>query len=280
MTSVPLPTHDPADVLVGSRPAGTAALLSGNANVIMQLCHRPVGYGVVESRVESGQGKRHPIKRARTTLSFLAVAMLGNDDDRAHMRGEIDRQHQYVRSGADSPVQYNAFDPELQLWVAACLYWGAADAMTKIGPAPTEEEADTFYELGARFGTTLQVPPEMWPADRAAFEKYWAEGQDAIVLDESIREWLLDLATLGYLPLPVRLAFGRVVLFFTTGFLPPRFREAMQLSWTDRNQRRFDRMLRVIGVASRPLPAVINKFPFNFLLWDVRRRARRGIPIT
>jgi uncharacterized protein (DUF2236 family) len=286
MTAVPASTPnaanpDPLAILdPGSKPLGIAAVLSGNANVIMQLSHQPVGYGVIESRVESGQGKRHPIKRARTTLSFLAVAMLGTDEDRAHMRAEIDRQHQYVRSTPNSPVQYNAFDPELQMWVAACLYWGATDAFTKICGPLTEAEADAFHRLGARFGTTLQVPPEMWPPDRVAFEKYWAAGQEAIALDDNVREWLYDLATLGYLPGPLRLLFGRLVLFFTTGFLPPRFREAMHLTWTDRHQRRFDQILYIIGIASRPWPRVIKQLPFNYLLWDVRRRVRRGRPIT
>ncbi len=45
------------------------ALLAGPANVIMQLARPGVGYGVLESRVESGRVDRHPIKRARTTFT-------------------------------------------------------------------------------------------------------------------------------------------------------------------------------------------------------------------
>ncbi|MEU6586205.1 oxygenase MpaB family protein [Nocardia sp. NPDC046763] len=276
----PTSNETAAEFNLGSRPAGIAALLSGNANVIMQLSHRPVAYGVMESRVEGGQGKRHPIKRARTTLSFLAVAILGTDNDREYMRAEIDRQHRMVRSTTDSPVKYNAFDPQLQLWVAACLYWGAADAITKICGPFTDAEAEAFYRLGARFGTTLQVRPGMWPPDRVTFEKYWATGQDMIVVDDTAREWLYDLATIGYLPLPIRALFGPIVLFFTTGFLPPRFRRAMRLDWSDRQQRRFERILHIIDLTTRPLPSVVKLFPFNLLLWDVRRRARHALPIT
>ena len=49
-------------------------LLAGPANVIMQLARPGVGYGVMESRVESGRADRHPIKRARTTFTYIAVA--------------------------------------------------------------------------------------------------------------------------------------------------------------------------------------------------------------
>ncbi|GAA3754836.1 hypothetical protein GCM10022402_36890 [Salinactinospora qingdaonensis] len=59
-----------------------ASLLAGAANVIMQLSHPAVGYGVVESTVESGQLFRHPVKRTRTTLTYLVVAMLGTDEER------------------------------------------------------------------------------------------------------------------------------------------------------------------------------------------------------
>ena len=54
------------------------ALLAGPANVIMQLARPGVGYGVMESRVESGRVDRHPIKRARTTFTYLAVAVDGD----------------------------------------------------------------------------------------------------------------------------------------------------------------------------------------------------------
>lgn len=44
-----------------------AAVLLPAANVIMQLSCPGVGYGVLESPVDSGNVYRHPFKRARTT---------------------------------------------------------------------------------------------------------------------------------------------------------------------------------------------------------------------
>src|ERR1700742_3186494 len=55
------------------------ALLLGPANVIMQLARPGVGYGVMERRVESGRIDLHPIKRARTTFTYLVVAVAGSD---------------------------------------------------------------------------------------------------------------------------------------------------------------------------------------------------------
>src|SRR5512144_1477450 len=53
-------------------------LLLGPANVIMQLARPGVGYGVLESRVESGRVDLHPIKRARTTFTYPSVATKGS----------------------------------------------------------------------------------------------------------------------------------------------------------------------------------------------------------
>ena len=63
------------------------ALLAGPANVIMQLARPGVGYGVMESRVESGRVDLHPIKRARTTFTYLAVATGGSDAQKAPFAG-------------------------------------------------------------------------------------------------------------------------------------------------------------------------------------------------
>src|ERR1700739_3455729 len=104
-----------------------SALLAGPANVIMQLSRPAVGYGVVESRVESGRIDRHPIKRARTTFTYLAVATRGSEEQKAAFRRAGHRAHAQVSSTTDSPLSYNAFDRDLQMWVGACLYKGAVD---------------------------------------------------------------------------------------------------------------------------------------------------------
>src|SRR3954453_2099683 len=120
---------------------GLGAILAGTANVIMQLSRPPVGYGVLESPVESGQVMRHPVKRFRTTFTYLAVALLGTDEERAAYRGAVDVVHRQVRSGPDSPVPYGAMDPRLQLWVAACLYRGAVDVHERMNGALSEPQA-------------------------------------------------------------------------------------------------------------------------------------------
>ncbi|WP_188987339.1 oxygenase MpaB family protein [Saccharopolyspora thermophila] len=255
-------------------------LLAGNANVIMQLARPEVGYGVVESRVDSGQLFRHPIKRTRTTLAYLAVATMGTERERELFRRGVNRAHAQVRSTERSPVSYNAFDVDLQLWVAACLYKGFEDLHRLFFGEPDEQTREAFYRDGAVLGTTLQVPPEAWPADREVFEKYWNDQVERISIDDAVRRYLDDVTMLAWLPRPVSLLLGRFNRFVTTGFLPEPFRREMRLPWTDRDQRRFDALMSVLGVVVRALPGVLRRFPFNALLWDVRRRIRTGRPLV
>jgi uncharacterized protein (DUF2236 family) len=53
----------------------------------------------------------------------------------------------------------------------------------------------------------------------------------------------------------------------------------MRLPWSERDQRRFDRLIRIAGAVSRRLPAGVRRFPYNLYLWDMRVRVRLGLPL-
>lgn len=258
-----------------------AGLLAGGANVIMQLSWPGVGYGVVESKVESGNIFRHPIKRTRTTLTYLAVATMGTDEEKKTYRQAVNRSHAQVRSTETSPVRYNAFDTQLQLWVAACLYKGFEDIYRYLGRAPLDDQtAERLYASSASLGTTLQVKPEMWPVDRAAFEEYWNWGLEQVSIDDTVREYLYGIATIKFMPKFLSVPLGGFNRFVTTGFLPPKFREEMRLPWSDKDQRRFDKLMAAHAVVIRRMPRALRQFPFNFFLWDLRRRIKTGRPLV
>jgi len=255
---------------------GIGAVLAGTANVIMQLSWPAVGYGVMESTVESGRIFDHPFKRSRTTLTYLSAAMLGDEADRAAYRKAVNSAHAHVQSTPQSKVAYNAFDPRLQLWVAACLSYGARDVLTTMrGPLDVETEADVYRQT-SRFGTTLQVTDELWPEDLAAFDRYWKEGLAQVDVDDAVRVYLLALLDSRPFPWFVRLPLGRFLRFTNTGFLPPEFREQLGLSWSPGQERRFRRLMRALGRVTAILPRALRIFPFNAYLWDLRRRVRRG----
>src|SRR3954451_15759943 len=115
--------EDAPEVEMLARAAIAGSAWVGSADAGVQLARLPVGRGVAESTVDSGRVDKHPYKRQRTTGSYLIVAMLGSETERLAMRSEVNRQHRaVVRKPGEADVAYNAFDPRLQLWVAACIY--------------------------------------------------------------------------------------------------------------------------------------------------------------
>jgi uncharacterized protein (DUF2236 family) len=259
-------------------------LLAGAANVIMQLGRPGVGYGVLESRVDSGRIDRHPIKRARTTFTYLAVSANGTPDQQAAYRRAVNGAHAQVYSTQESPVSYNAFDPGLQMWVGACMYKGILDIHRIFVGEVDVEAAARLFEEGIALGTMLQVPREMWPADQAAFDEYWNASLAEIRIDDPVRDFLWPIAAGrvrgAKLPASVQRRLDDFNLLITAGFLPQQFRDEMRLDWDDDKQRRFDRLMNRIRFVNDRLPRVMREFPFNWMLKDLDWRIRTGRPLV
>jgi uncharacterized protein (DUF2236 family) len=277
-----IPAHTPGEDAfdIERHLDGVAAFLGGTANVIMQLSTVPVGYGVLESTVDSGKVMLHPIKRLRTTLTYLSVAMLGTDAERDAYRDAVNLSHRSVKSTAASPVKYNAFDPALQLWVAACLYWGARDLYERMHGPMNDADAEAFYRYGSRLGTTLQMRPESWPADRVAFGEFWTEQLAKTTIDPPIRDYFNELIDLKMLPPPARLPFARFHRFVVTGLLPERLRDQMGMTWTADDDRKLAGILRTLGSITARMPKQARMFPINAYLWDMRIRRRLGLRLV
>ncbi|WNG87983.1 oxygenase MpaB family protein [Mycobacterium sp. ITM-2016-00317] len=246
---------------------------AGAANVIMQLSRPGVGYGVVESKVDSGNLLKHPWKRARTTFQYLAVAIFGTDDDRAAFRAAVDGVHRHVK-GPASPVPYNAFDRDLQMWVAACLFVGLEDTYQLLRGEMTPEQAEQFYRSAATLGTTLQVSPDQWPPSRVEFDRYWDTACEQVRMDDVVRSYLTDLINLRMINPLLGLPFRPLLKFLTAGFLAPVFRDALGVSWGARRQWWFEQLFLFVAFVNRFVPGFIRQGGSHLLLADVRRRVR------
>lgn len=245
------------------------------ANVIMQLSMPGVGYGVVESRVESGSLMEHPWKRLRTTAQYMAVAVLGTEEERAAYRDAVNVAHRQVRSTADSPVKYNAFDRDLQLWVAACLFVFYEDTYQLLRGKMTEEQAEAFYHHAWPLGTTLQVTDDQWPPTRAEFDTYWNTTCQTLQMDDAVRDYLMRLVDLKMVNPIFRALLGPLLRFLTIGFLPPVFRELLGVQWSRGEQRQFENLFLFVSFVNRFIPRFLRTANYHVLMADVRHRIRR-----
>lgn len=256
-------------------------LLQATANVIMQLAEPGVGYGVKESIVKSGNLFTAPWKRTRTTLQYLAVATLGSAEEKLAYRHAIDKVHQLIRSGDNSPVKYNAFNTDLQLWVASCLFWGYLDSWEKLrGRKADIATQETMLRMLEPLATTLQVKPENWHQSIDDFNRYWDDKLNHLEIDDVIRQYLTNIANLKFLNRFFQLFFARFNRFITAGYLPPRIREQMQLTWNDKKQKRFRFLLRFLGHIDRITPLFIRGLTMNLMLWDFRKRLKHNKPLV
>jgi uncharacterized protein (DUF2236 family) len=247
---------------------------AGAANVIMQLSWPAVGHGVAESKVHSGSLLKHPWKRARTTFQYLAVAILGSAQDRNAFREAVNSAHRHVKSTPESPVQYNAFDRDLQMWVAACLFVGLEDTYQLLRGEMTAHQAEQFYRSAWTLGTTLQVTEDQWPPTRADFDAYWSAACAHVAIDDVVGRYLTDLVNLRMINPVLGLPFRPLLKFLTAGFLAPVFRDALGMQWGPGRQRLFDQLFLLVAFVNRFLPGFIRQGGSHVLLADVRRRVR------
>ena len=211
-------------------------LLAGPANVIMQLARPGVGYGVMESRVESGRVDRHPIKRARTTFTYLAVSAQRHRGAAGGLPAGGERRARQVYSTDESPVSYNAFDPELQMWVGACMYKGVVDIYRIfVGEI---DDADRRAAIPRRASRSARCCRCRARCGRPTRRRSTATGRSRWPRCTSTTPCASILWPIAAgrvrgvkLPEPCSAGWTNFNLLITTGFLPQRFRDEMRLDW-------------------------------------------------
>ena len=273
---MPVGELDSLDTTLLGQGASIFTALSGTANVVMQLSRPEVGYGVKDSKVTEGALFSSPRRRRRTTVGLLAVAVLGTADERAAYRTAVNASHARVRSEPGEQPAYSAFDPDLQRWVGACIYMGFEESREYTFGPLRGAEREEFYRQGVIFGGILQMPADLWPADRDAFEEYWQTGLARARIDDDVREYLLRVIRLEYLGRDIPAPVLRLRRWLVTGYLPAPLRDQMGLSWTPRQQRRFARFNRNLGRIVRRLPAERRQWPFTRSITDIRARLAEG----
>lgn len=233
--------------------AESVLLAGGGRAILLQIAHPGVGRGVAE---HSDFASR-PLDRLHATMTYVYAIVYGTDAERTEVRRRVNRAHGPVsgQADADGPA-YSAFDPELQLWVAATLYDTAVLLYERVFGVIDDESAERIYRQYAVLGTELQVPDGAWPADRTAFRAYWTAMLPTLRASDATRRVAQDLLHPRVGPLWLK-AVMPLMRLMTVGLLPPALRNEFQLAWGPRRERRFQRWLRMTAAVFPRLPARI-----------------------
>ncbi|MDQ1582777.1 MAG: hypothetical protein QOF36_831 [Microbacteriaceae bacterium] len=231
--------------------AGEIVLVAGGGRaILLQIAHPAVGRGVAD---HSDFASR-PLDRLKATLTYVYAVVYGSPEEVAIVRQRVNRAHAPVHSAEEAGGHpYDAYDPQLQLWVAATLYETAVTMYQCVFGPLDEESAERIYQDYASIGTALQVPHEIWPADRHAFRRYWESMLPRLGADEATQRVANDLLHASNSPWWLRAAMplGRLL---TVGLLSPDLRSSFALPWPRRAQRRFDRWMRFTAAVYPRLP--------------------------
>ncbi|PJJ73139.1 uncharacterized protein (DUF2236 family) [Diaminobutyricimonas aerilata] len=233
--------------------AGEGILLAGGGcAILLQVADPVVAAGVAR---HSDFAER-PMARLRGTLRYVYSIVFGTTAAADRAARHVDRAH--------APVA-GARDPHRQLWVAATLYDTAIRIHSRVFGPLDEASADEVYRAYAVLGTALQVPAELWPADRAAFAEYWRATLATLRVGDDARRIARDLLHPRKAPLWLKAAMPLARLV-TAGLLPAELRAAYGLPWSARRARRYERAFTVITAVYRGLPRPLREWPMRHYL--------------
>lgn len=233
--------------LIGPRPA------------VLQNMLAELGQGVLDHSVFFDD----TAARVKRSLPPIFNTVYGSDERNEGFN--VRDFHHDIKGVMPDGSRYHALDPETYFWAHATfveqvLYF--ADTFVKrLSDAEKEQiylESKTWYR---RYGVSDRV----MPATYADFQAYWERMLDRIVVAHPTAKYGVGYVTKGF-PRPngvhplvwrvVSVGFNPLAAFLTTGGLPPQARRLLDLPWTDRQERRYQRFA-----------ALWRSAPVNWL-WD------------
>ncbi|HXH34965.1 MAG TPA: oxygenase MpaB family protein [Plantibacter sp.] len=258
--------------MVGMADLAREGILVAGAGraILLQIADPAVAAGVARHSDFSVR----PLDRLHATLTFVYALALGTPEEQQLAARRVDRAHVPVRahSGEAAP-SYSAFHADAQLWVAATLYDTAVQVYELVFGRLDETSRERLHREYAIVGTSLQLPPDRWPASRAAFDEYFSARLEELDVTAEAVEVSVQLLTARAAPAPIR-AMLPLVRLVTAGLLPERLRTAYGFRWSAAQQRRFDRRV-AIGRAIWPrLPRSVRAAPSAWYLRAMRARNR------
>jgi uncharacterized protein (DUF2236 family) len=250
------------DSLVWQHFGSRLGYLHGAAYGILQNMYPALGAGVEEhSDVYEDPWSR----LIRSMPQILGVVYDGPGG--AAVATQIRKYHDPIHGIDAKGRPYHALDPDTFYWAHAtfvrAIYFGTEIAGNPLPRAEKEKLYRESIDWYAMYGLSLRpVPP-----DYAAFEAYW-EHTCANVLEATPAAMRLlglfdHFADEPYpgVPKPIwRLVaplIARPLLWLNSGVFPPVVREKLGISWSERDERRFRRVMRASGWTWSRMPARI-----------------------
>lgn len=248
--------------------------LGSSRALLLQTSHPLVAAGVAQH----SDYATDPWSRLYRTFDTVLKLAFGAPEVSRRQTARMEKRHVPVTGTASDGRHYDARDRELGLWVWATLVDTALLAYERVHGRLQDHDRRRFYEEQKLFGEGCSIPRDLMPASLDDFEAY----VDRVVAEdlEATPEGL-DVAHFTFHPpSPPVLApvLGKLNVWTAAALFPLRVRQMYDLTWTPRQERVYERALRVIGVIDRLAPDAVRSLPIRLvvdhdLLARLERRA-------
>jgi uncharacterized protein (DUF2236 family) len=219
-------------------------LFGGARALLMHAAHPLVAAGARQTSMY----QRDPWARLIRTLQLQSTMTFGTRAEADEAAGRINKLHFKV-NGVD-PVtgeRYDAVDPDLLLWVHACLEVSSVYFFERTVRRLSDEERDRYHHENLLAADLMLLPRTKVPADYQALEDYVTRvvSSDRLVMTD-VAANVADIIRQGPVPAVIKPLWG-FIRFAAFGTLPARLRDLYGVTWTPGRQRWLDLNLKVLG---------------------------------
>jgi len=239
-------------------------LLGGGCALILQVAHPLVAAGVAEH----SNYREDPWGRLYRTLDLTTKIVFGSSKTAKEASDRIKEVHGRVKgvtkeSGGRYPAgtPYDARNPELLMWVHATLVNTSLLVYTRYVGSLSIGEQQRYYEEQKVLGEQFGIPRDRQPETFADFNEYMREmlASDRLAATDALRD-VVDATLHPDLPVVMR-PVVEAVNVATTGLLPERLRQELDLPWGPNRERLMGASRVVLSALLPVLPRVMREFP-------------------
>lgn len=208
----------------------------GGPRALLMMAAHPVAF---EGFFLATGDLEDPYARLRRTAQVLDAITWGDKAQADRLTRRVRAMHRKVRGTlheAAGPfpqgTPYAADDPELLLWILACLADSSLLVFERYVRGLREAERDAYWRdfgvLGRHFGLRRADMPATWAEFRAYMDGCLSSGE--LVVTPTARELGIDIVLRPPVPLAVR-PVVEAVNQITIGLLPPSIRAQYGFRW-------------------------------------------------
>jgi uncharacterized protein (DUF2236 family) len=249
-------------------------LFGGARALLMHAAHPLVAAGARQTSLY----QRDPWARLIRTLQLQSTMTFGTKAEADEAAGRINKLHFKV-NGID-PVtreRYDAVDPDLLLWVHACLEVSSLYFFERTVRRLSDAERDRYHQENLLAADLMLLPRQSVPATFQALDDYVTEvvNSERLMMTD-VAANVAEIIRQGPVPTIIKPLWG-FIRFAAFGTLPSRLRDLYGVTWTLRRQRWLDFNLRALG---RVRPFIPGRFRLIYPARKALKRLAEGAAIA